>query len=332
MKKDTHLLSPAEIQTFPYLLKILIEVSYQQNYRVDILDRNLIKVSFKSRSFWAGANSDVGINPINLHFAAELAIDKARTLNILKDAGLRVPNGDYFFISEAHRKMEKGINEAVIYAHKLGFPVFVKPNRGKGAKLSEAIYSEEKLKENLAKIAQRDSIVLIQEMLHLPEYRIMAVDGELQYCLRKVSPQITGDGLKTIAELVHDFNDKLTKPVADVNSHFMTNQLRQKKLNADSILKPGDSLPLISISNCWAGGGITDYSEQLSKASRAWLKKVSQALNLRVMALDVFAAGSIDNPENFIIIEANHNPGHRVIPQQKAREIVALICKKYFNE
>ncbi|MCP4367478.1 MAG: hypothetical protein GY797_05080, partial [Deltaproteobacteria bacterium] len=156
--------------------------------------------------------------------------------------------------------------------------------------------------------------------------------GELQYCLRKVSPQITGDGLKTIAELVHDFNDKLTKPVADVNSHFMSNQLRQRNLNADSILKSGDSLPLISISNCWAGGGITDYSEQLSKASRVWLKKVSQVLNLRVMALDVFAEGSIDNPENFIIIEANHNPGHRVIPQQKAREIVALVCKKYFNE
>ncbi len=332
MKKDTPILTPAEIQTFPYLLKTLIEVSYQQNYRVDILDRNLIKVSFKAKSFWAGANSDVGINPINPHFAAELTIDKARTQNILTAAGLRVPNGDYFFVSGAYRKKGKGLNEALTYARKLGFPVFIKPNRGKAAKLSTAIYSAQKLKESLAKIAQIDSIVLIQELLHLPEYRIVAVDGEIQYCFRKIRPQITGDGLKTIAELVRDFNAKLPKSVADLNSHFMTNQLKQRNLNPASILKPGASLPLSSVSNRWAGGSTAAYSERMSKASQTWLKKVSQILNLRVMALDLFAEGPIDNPENFIIIEANHNPGHLVIPPQKAREIIALVCQKYFNE
>ncbi len=317
---------------FPFLLQYLIEVSRKSNYEVDVIDRNLIRVSYNTKSFLAGANGDVGINPINSHFACEIANDKARTISILREEGFRVPTGEHFFVSDIYSEKGKELKDVFHYVKSVGFPVFVKPNRSSAAKLAEAVYSEEKLKEHLDKIARFGSIVLVQEVVNLPEYRIVTVDGEFQYSCKKVNPRIVGDGVKTVYELIHDFNDKLDKNVIEVDSHFVRAQLEHRKLNSNSILEEGDSLPVASIANLWAGGGITDYSETISNATKKWIKKVSRVFNLRVMGLDVFAEGSINNPGNMIILEVNHNPGHKVAPPEKVQKIIKLVCQKYFNE
>ncbi|MDM8516260.1 hypothetical protein QUF76_08690 [Desulfobacterales bacterium HSG16] len=316
----------------PFLLDNLVKVSDSLNYKVKIIDRNLIRVSCGEKSFLAGANSDIGINPINSHFAAEIANDKARSINLLKAEGFRVPEGEHFFLGNKNTYTEKGrsLNDAFAYARTLGFPVFVKPNRSCAAKFAQAVYSKEKLKENIEKIAQIDSIALIQKIINFPEYRLVTIDGEFQYRCRKEIPQITGDGKKTIDEILEEFNANLGKEAVKPDSHFLNHQLRQKNLENHSILKKGEVLPVASIANLWTGGKAVDYSETVSDATKKWLKKISACLNLRVMGIDVFARGSIHDPENLIILEVNHNPGHKVAPPEKVCKMIALVCQKYF--
>ena len=233
--KKTFTISDDEIQNFPFLLRNLMEVCRSLDYHVDIIDRNLIKVS-STKTFFAGANGDVGINPINPHFACELANDKARTIQILKKEGFRVPRGGHFFVSGRYSEKGKNLKNAVNYAKKIGFPVFLRPNSLCRSKFAETIYSEKKLQESLKKIAEIDSIAIVQEVVQLPEYRIVALDGEFQYRCRKVIPRIIGDGSKTIFELIRGFNDTLQESVIEADSHFVINQLKQKEMTIHSIL------------------------------------------------------------------------------------------------
>ena len=330
MKKAFEI-SHDEVQNFPFPLKNLIEVCRCLNYEVDIIDRNLIKVSF-TKSFFAGANGDIGINPINPHFACEVANDKARTIQILKKEGFRVPIGKHFFVSGIYNEKGKKLKDVFNYTKKLGFPVFLRPNRLCGSKFAEVIYSEKKLKENLEKIAEIDSIAIVQEVVNLPEYRIVAVDGQFQYSCKKVIPEIIGDGVKTIQELIRDFNGTLRKNVIEADSHFIINQFKKKKVNINSILEEGDSLPVASTAVLRIGGTYTEYSETISDATMKWLKKISDIFHLRVIGIDVFSEGSINDPENLIIVEINHNPGHKACPIEKAQNIIKLVCQKYFTE
>jgi D-alanine-D-alanine ligase-like ATP-grasp enzyme len=329
--KKTFEISLDEAQNFPFLLKHLIEVCKSQNYQIDIIDRNLIKVSL-TKSFFAGANGDIGINPINPHFACELVNDKARTIQILKKEGFRTPAGRHFFVSGIYSEKGKRIEDVFDYARTLGFPVFVRPNRLCGSKFAGAVYSEKKLEENIHKIAKVDTIALVQEAVHLPEYRIVSVDGEFQYSCKKVIPRIIGDGVKTIRELIRDFNAKLRKNIIKKDSHFIMSQLREKKLNIHSILEQGDVWPVASTAVLRIGGAYTEYCETISDATTSWLKKISDIFQLRVIGIDVFSEGSINNPENLIIIEINHNPGHKACPVEKAQNIIKTVCQKYFNE
>ncbi|KPA12780.1 cyanophycin synthetase [Candidatus Magnetomorum sp. HK-1] len=320
-----------EIQKLPFLLKNLVEVCRCMNYQVDVIDRNFIKVSF-TKSFFAGANGDIGINPINPHFACEVVNDKARTMQILEKEGFRVPLGKHFFISGVYSEKGKKLKDVFSYARKLGYPVFIKPNRLRAARFAEAVHSEVQLKEIVERIAEVDSIVVIQEVVNLPEYRIVSIDGEFQYSCRRLIPKIDGDGLKTIQELIQDFNTKLGRNAIDATCPYILNQFKKRRLNMNSILEKGDSLPVNSTADLRRGGSYSEYSETISNATKKWLKKISDIFNLRVIGIDVFSEGSINHPENLTIIEINHNPGHKAPPIEKVQNIIKLVCQKYFNE
>ena len=182
---------PPEI---PRILPILKETCERAGYTwrlVDDWSNNLVEVSNGKTSFFA-SSSRPGLYPINPHFASAIAKDKAWTYRILEQKGYKIPQGDYFFVRSEYRELRgdgREIEDAFVFAKKLGYPVFVKPNDSSLGTNAKLIESENELKEHLNLIAQKTHIAIIQKFIELPQYRIFIVDGIAQFMYQRVAQE-----------------------------------------------------------------------------------------------------------------------------------------------
>lgn len=326
----------------PTNLAILQQACQRYGYRFRIVDdfsKRLAEVSNGQKNFVAGAGA-LPSYPLNPAFAQALATDKAWMNQKLFSLDYKIPQGDYFFITQDYQKLRpagKEKEDAVFYAEKLGYPVFVKPNRQSLGRGAEVIYSSQQLADHLKHLATLDYIALIQEVIHLPEYRIFVVEGEVQFMYQKSRPQIVGDGKQSVRRLIEQLNGGINydRNHVDLNSFFLQGQLVEKGLTLDSILPQGQWLKISSHANLSAGGKISNYHPSASKKVNAWAKKLTQEINLSVCGIDVFVDGSIEDPENFTILEVNSNPSLKGIYElgemEKVMEVWRKVLRLYFK-
>ena len=326
----------------PLSLRILKKACQKNGYKWELADNysnNLVKISNKQKCFFA-SNSKIGAYPLNSN-SAQLVNDKAWTYKILQQNNYNIPQGDYFFLKKEYRELRgdhKERKDALKYANKLGYPIFIKPNNSSLGLLAEIIYSEQELTKHLEKISEIDHIALIQEYLQYPEYRIFVVDGEVKFTYKRNSPFIIGNGKNTIKELIEQVNLQIKREKNKVilSSPFIQKQFEKLKLSWKHILKKGQKFQIMSKTNISAGGKLTNYTEKISEQTKNWVHKLTNFLQLRICGIDVFVKDSINNPESFIIIEINQNPNlsgiYEAGYQKKALEIWKEVLDKYFKE
>ena len=331
------------METTPQLHRLVaaaVAACQAESYQVEIFDSYFIEISDGTHRLQVGTGSNLGFAPINS--LCSVAIDKTRTLQLLQRAGFRTAEGASFF-TFAHPQAPEGQlpADALIYAQMLGYPVFAKPNSGSLSKLAAAVYTDKELSIQIAAIAPTDHLLRIEKIIQLPEYRLVMVDGEFQYSCRKEIPKIIGDGAHNIETLVMDFNARMDAQAkalnevfepTDVDNAYVQNQLQDLKLTPQSILAKGVELSLAATPITRQGGTKQAYRETISEATCEWMKQLGETLNLRFFGLDVFADGPIDSPDNLIVLEVNHNPIHRHVPQSKVESIMQLVLSKYFEE
>ena len=124
--------------------------------------------------------------PQNNSTAATLASDKYFANRILGDAGVATLGGEYFFLNTRHRMHRPPGHEredAFEYLKRLDSSAFIKPLSGYSALI-------EPIKSGL-------------------EYRIFLLDGETVYSARKFPPGLTGDGARSVRDLLDAHNAAL---------------------------------------------------------------------------------------------------------------------------
>jgi len=326
----------------PKLLLILKEACDNFGYSWKLVDsyaNNLVEVSNGFKSFFS-SNSKIGAYPLNLKFSAQLVNDKAWAYKILKQKKYKVPKGDYFFLKEEYRELRgngKELSDAIIFA-KNKYPVFVKPNSSSLGILAEIIENEKQLKNHLQNISEISYIAIIQEIIKLPEYRIFAIDGEIEFIYQRFPAKIIGDGKSSINNQISNINQniKSEKNKFSKNSIFIVKQLKKYNLDFNSVLNKNQELVISPKTNISSGGEIKNYTEIVSKETKKWIKKLMKDLSLRVCGIDVFIKNSKNNPNEFIIIEINHNPNltgiYELGYKEKALQIWGKILNKYFNK
>ncbi len=326
----------------PQLLLILKEACEKFGFKwelVDIYSNNLVEVSNGEKSFFS-SNSKVGTYPLNPKFSAQLVSDKAWCYEVLKQKGFKIPKGNYFFLKNEYRELRgegRELKDAFLFAEKIGFPVFVKPNSSSLGILAEVIHDKNELKKHLEEISEIAWVALIQELIKQPEYRIFVLDGEIQFVYQRTSPKIIGDGKKSISEFISNINKGIKRARNKIteNSFFLNNQLEKYNLTLNSILTKYQEFQIVSKANISAGGEIINYSEEVSNETKKWVKNLTETLQIRICGIDVFVEDSINNPDSFTVIEVNHNPNLTGIYEYGKKEKVFSIWKeilnKYFN-
>jgi len=319
------------------------EVCRRNGWRFAPLDRHsghLAEITDGRRGFVV-AGGRACIYPINAASAIDVARDKAHSLSLLRHRGsIATPRGACFFLREAHRDLRgpgRELADAAAYAQGLGYPVCVKPNDGARGHLVEFVYDDRGLADHLERVAVSSHAALLQEAVDHPEYRMFVLDGRVRFAYRRLRPMLTGDGKRTVNELLADMNARLARRDLSLiarDSQFLLHNLKEAGLAPSDVPRAGQAICPAPRANLSAGGVMAEFRDTLSPATEAWAARVAQCTGLRVLAIDLFAQYGLERPEGFLVMEVNGNPSLNGLVKSGREEvaytILADVCHAWF--
>lgn len=313
-------------QKYPLATKIVLRAAKELGFKAEIIDKKtgfLTKITHKGKSRFFSLG-DIPKFPLNTALASALAKDKAFSYLIFKEAGIKVPLGNYFFEEEK--------KNAMVFAEKMGYPVFVKPNSKEGGLLCQRVYSKKELARKIREIFKIDRAVMIQKPVEGREYRILILDNKTLLAYEKTPPFVVGDGKSSIGKLISKKNRELKKTARKeirVND-AVREKLKNLKMDLRRVLPPGKKIFLRDSANLFSGGQIIGEIDNLKgEKIKEIIKKISQIFDIRFFALDLIAK-NIKNPKEWVILEINSDPafsGYYQYNPQKTIEIYKKIIR-----
>lgn len=286
----------------------------------------VFSVASKTRSIHFGAGR-CSWYPQNNSTAATLASDKYFTSRILEGAGVATLGGDYFFLHERHRAHRPAGHEredAFAYFRTLDAKAFIKPLQGSRGDFAQAVHGEAALERYLLAVSQHYDAVLIQPIVTGLEYRILLLDDEIAYSVRKYPPFVLGDGTRSVRDLLIAHDAALQpRGLSPSSATAISEPL------LDVILPAGERWEIPGRMNLSAGGRMV-FEAPRSGAAFTAARKAARALGLRVAAVDMFTDIGGD-PDAIRVIEVNANPSIRLLEESDRADLILKIWRHTFS-
>lgn len=330
-------------------LQILQEACKRAGFSVEFIGEesgHLAKVSKRDDFFYSGA-AGTPTYPLNNAVSHDLCADKAYSYELLKRAGLSVPDSRLFFPGFEKRNQfgieDRGIADAITYASELGgYPVIVKPNRGSMGRGVSLVDNDTDLMIAMQKTLEFGHACLVQGLVSGQEWRLFCLEGEPRFMYRKVKPFIKGNGQHSFGELLRQ-SDRIDMSMLDRG--FIENALvrQSEKFVTDeqgnlwnSVLKDGEVVEITITGNLASGSSIADFSIEIPSYLRELSSLVYKSLKTSVMGIDFFSYGEIQSAQSPVVIEVNGNPSLRGAWEAGHKELCLDIWQdimlRYFNE
>lgn len=276
-----------------------------------------------------------GFPPLELGHTLSIDFDDKLILKqVLENNGMPFAEGKAFV----------DIRTALNYAKKLSFPLVVKPRSGSLSKHTVCdIQSENELRETI-KIAQIISREFILEKFITGDvYRITIVDNKVIACCLREPPNVVGDGVHTIEELINIKNNNPLR--GDKNKKNFTLHkiiinrqtillLERSKLALKSVLSAGKKVHLHNKIVLACGADIHDKTDDVHPDNNLLFVKLTQLLKAPIIGID-FICQDISKPyheQMSAIIEANSLPYidmHHFPVSGKARDVAGYIVDRF---
>ncbi|OVZ57551.1 cyanophycin synthetase [Pigmentiphaga sp. NML080357] len=244
--------------------------------------------------------------------AESIAQDKELTKTLLHAAGVPVPQG---------RPVEDA-EDAWAAAQEIGAPVVIKPrdgNQGKGVAVN--VTSREQVLAAYAVAEKYGSEVLVERYIPGHDFRLLVVGNTLVAAARRDPPQVFGDGVHTIRELVEAVNKDPRRGEGHATS---LTKIRLDDIAVATLAKAGytpDSVPpkgalviLRNNANLSTGGTATDVTDEVHPEFAAHAIAAARTVGLDICGVDVVANTVIKPLESQggAIVEVNAAPGLRM--------------------
>jgi cyanophycin synthetase len=244
--------------------------------------------------------------------AEAIAQDKELTKRMLDAAGVPVPHGRV--VSDA--------DDAWTAAQEIGLPVVVKPkdgNQGKGVAVN--LNTREQLANGFAVASQFGEEIMVERYLPGHDFRLLVVGNKLIAAARRDPPQVVGDGVHSVRELVDQVNldprrgnghsTSLTKiRFDDIALHSLAGQGYQ----ADSVPPKGQRVVLRNNANLSTGGAATDVTDDVHPEVAARAIAAAHMVGLDICGVDL-VCDSVLKPieeQGGGVVEVNAAPGLRM--------------------
>jgi len=268
--------------------------------------------------YFKGSNLDV-----NRHGSAEIVKDKGFAKYFMRRLGYETPQAQIFLAplffqrhkgNDATKSPELTLQGVYKYvADEIGYPCYIKPN---GGAQGYGVYRCETKSEIDEALAWFDNagyeVIIVEEAIHLPEYRIVVYKGEVICCYGRYPLSICGDGQSTARELllaVDALYVRSGRPSAiNLGDQRITIKLAQQQLTLDSVLEKDRQIQIFDSANLSIGGTAKNFTDDLHPAWKALAIEITRQFNLTLCGID-FCCADISNPESvYSILELNGSP------------------------
>ncbi|MGQ4647046.1 cyanophycin synthetase [Lyngbya aestuarii] len=243
----------------------------------------------------------------------ELACDKEGTKQVLRDAGVPVPQGT---VVQYLDELEAAIENVG------GYPIVLKPlngNHGRGITLDINSWDEAEQAYDTAREISR--AVIVEGFYPGTDHRVLVVEGKLVAVAERIPAHVTGDGKSTIEELIEETNlhpsrgeghdNVLTKIVVDRTS---LNLLQRQGYTVESVPHKGEVCYLRATANLSTGGIAVDRTDEIHPDNLWLAQRVAKIIGLDIAGIDIVTP-DISKPlreVGGVVVEVNAAPGFRM--------------------
>lgn len=244
--------------------------------------------------------------------AESIAQDKELTKKLLAAAGVPVPVG----------RPAANADDAWAALCEIGAPVVVKPldgNQGKGVTVN--VVTREQLDKAYASATAISDDVLVEKFIPGSDFRLLVVGNQVVAASRRDPPQVIGDGVHSVRELVEEVNTDPRRGIGHATSltkiridEIALAQLNTQGLTPDSIPNKGSRIVLRSNANLSTGGSATDVTDDVHPDMAASAVAAAQMIGLDVCGVDVVCDSMLHSlqEQGGGIVEVNAAPGLRM--------------------
>jgi cyanophycin synthetase len=243
--------------------------------------------------------------------AVEIAQDKAATKALLARAFIPVPEG---VVAESQA-------EALAAFDEIGAPVVLKPLDGnQGTAVSVGVRSHDEVRAAFQLAQAQSPRVIVEQMLVGNDYRILVVGGRVVAASRREPPAVTGDGTRTVRELVAIANqdprrgEGHEKPLTAIQlDDTALVHLRTQGLDLESVPEEGRTVWLRESANLSTGGTAEDVTERVHPDVCRVCERAARVVGLDICGVDLMTP-DISQPlgPSSGIVELNAGPGIRM--------------------
>ena len=244
--------------------------------------------------------------------AESIAQDKELTKALLHAAGVPVPRGRTVYDAD----------EAWAAALEVGLPVVVKPrdgNQGKGVTVNIVTRDHMDIAFRAAHEISRE--VMVERFIPGADYRFLVVGDRVVAAARREPPQVIGDGVRTVRELVDEVNadprrgdghaTSLTKMRID---DIALARLAVQNHAPDTVPALGERVVLRNNANLSTGGSATDVTDDVHPELAARAIEAARTIGLDIAGVDIVCKTVLKplEEQGGGIVEVNAAPGLRM--------------------
>ncbi len=295
---------------FELSTQLVIKEALQRGHAVEVLDpkSNFIRITGNGKTEYIRQATRTSADT---YVSSLIMENKKVTKTVLKEAGIRVPTGkDYADIGEVIRDF--GLWK--------GRDTVIKPNTtnfGKAVSILIAPFNEEEYLHAARSAFAEDEVILAEEFIPGKEYRFLVIGGAVRAVLHRVPANVTGDGIKTIAQLIAEKNSNplrgkgYTSPLEKLRAGAEEEEyLRAQRLSFESVPDAGRTVFLRKNSNISTGGDSIDFTDDVHPGYKDIAAAAAASVGALICGVDMMVRDVTAEPtgDNYGVIELNFNP------------------------
>ncbi|WP_201763502.1 bifunctional glutamate--cysteine ligase GshA/glutathione synthetase GshB [Chengkuizengella marina] len=290
--------------------QILLKDSIKKGIHFEILDRNdnfiVLKNEMKKEYIKQATKTS-----LDSYSTIQMMENKLVTKKVLIEQGINAPIGQHYLT------MDEALSSFNQFS---GMGIVIKPkstNFGLGITILKNDYSLASYKRAVELAFHHDNSILIEQFINGKEYRFFVIKDEVVGILHRVPANVTGDGISSIRNLVHEKNKNPLRgqgyrtplekiKLGENEETFLSSQ----GLNFQSIPKIGEIVYLRENSNISTGGDSIDFTDVIPRSYKDIAVSAAKTVSATICGVDMIIKDhhSQNLKENYSIIELNFNP------------------------
>ena len=270
----------------------------------------------------------------------DIAADKQLAKQLLAEAGIPVANGQVVWTEE----------EAQLAQAAIGGPVVIKPLGGsQGASMTIGVRTASEAAAAYRKAAAVTDAVLVETLVPGTDYRVLVIDGQVTAAAQMRPASVTGDGARTVGQLVAAANTDPRRGAGHARELTMISLDADAMSHLDSLGLDDHSVPaagqVVSLrrnANLSTGGTSRDVTDLVHPEVADMCRRAAALAGLDVCGIDLRLAdiaAPVHDPAGHgpaqpcAVLELNACPGlrmHLAPSEGRPRDVAAALVDSLY--